>query len=235
MKIAHFHFPPGLRLLLPLEKRDDGFELSFRGPQSIKHLIESMGVPHTEIGGAMVNEESAGLGYIVHDGDRIEVQEEAPEICQVEPRFILDGHLGRLAAHLRMLGLDCLYRHDYNDSELAKVSAEEDRILLTRDRRLLMQKIVTRGRLLRSLDPDEQLREVIRRYQLVQWIKPFRRCLRCNHPLEAVEKEAVLERLEPLTRLYFDDFRICPACGQIYWKGSHYEKMQKVIEELQKI
>ncbi len=235
MKTARFHFDDEFHPLLPRDKRSDGFDLSFRGPQSVKHLIESLRVPHTEVGLLRANGESIGLDYLVHDGDQIEVRPEAPEVCQTEPRFVLDGHLGRLAAHLRMLGLDCLYRSDYDDPELTKVSVSDDRILLTRDRLLLMQKRITRGYLLRSLDPEEQLREVVKRYQLIQWIKPFCRCLRCNHPLESISKEAVLERLEPLTKLYFEDFRICPACGQIYWKGSHYERMQKMIDELQKI
>ncbi len=232
MKVAYFHFDAGFLPLLPYARRVSGFDLYFRGPQSVKHLIESLGVPHTEIGPMAANGKSIGLDYIVHDGDQIQVQPEAPEVCQTEPRFVLDGHLGRLAAHLRMLGLDCLYRNDYNDPELAKASSSESRILLTRDRRLLMQKIITQGYLLRSLDPDEQLREVVWRYQLVQWIKPFQRCLRCNYPLADVRKDAILDRLEPLTKLYFDEFRICPACRHIYWKGSHYEKMQKVIEQI---
>jgi uncharacterized protein len=234
MKTARFHIDANLRSLLSLDKRVDGFDLTFRGPQSVKHLIESLGIPHTEIGVLMANGSLIGQGYIVHDGDQIEVRPEAPEICQSEPRFILDCHLGRLAARLRMLGLDCLYRSDYDDPELAEISVNDGRILLTRDRRLLMQKRITRGYLLRSLDPEEQLQEVVRRYTLGDWIKPFRRCLRCNHPLEPVRKQDVLERLEPLTRLYFEEFHICPACHQIYWKGSHYDKMQKLIEQLNK-
>jgi len=154
------------------------------------------------------------------------------EVGAGEPRFVLDGHLGRLASHLRMLGLDCLYSSAFEDEELAQASAEEGRILLTRDRRLLMRKIVTQGYLLRSLDSDEQLCEVVKRYELWQWVKPFRRCLRCNHPLETVSKEAVLERLEPLTKRYFDEFRICPACDQVYWKGSHYERMLELIAQV---
>ncbi len=232
MKTARFHFDADLRSLLSLDQRGDGFDLAFRGPQSVKHLIESLGIPHTEIGRLTANGNPIGLGYIVHDGDKISVQPEAAEICQTEPRFILDGHLGRLAAHLRMLGLDCLYRSDYDDPELAQISINDGRILLTRDRRLLMQKRITRGYLLRSLDPEEQLQEVATRFQLTEWIKPFRRCLRCNHPLESVRKEEVLERLEPLTKLYFEEFHICPACRQIYWKGSHYDKMQKLIEQI---
>ena len=232
MQTARFHFEHELRPLLPRDKRGDTVEMSFRGPQSVKHLIESIGIPHTEIGALTANGEFIGLGYIVHDGDQIEVQAEAPQSCETEPRFVLDGHLGRLAAHLRMLGLDCLYRYDYDDSQLTKVSVADDRILLTRDRRLLMQKIILRGYLLRSLDPEEQLREVVKRFQLIQWIRPFRRCMRCNHPLETISKEAILDQLEPLTKLYFEVFRICPACRQIYWKGSHYERMQKLIEQI---
>jgi uncharacterized protein with PIN domain len=155
-----------------------------------------------------------------------------PEACVEEPHFVLDCHLGRLTAHLRMLGLDCLYRSDFEDAQLADISVKEDRILLTRDRRLLMQKTITRGYLVRSLDSGEQLRETVKRYQLTEWIKPFRRCLRCNHPLETVSKQEIEDRLEPLTKLYFDDFQICPDCNQIYWKGSHYERMQKLIEQI---
>jgi hypothetical protein len=152
--------------------------------------------------------------------------------CAIEPRFLLDNHLGRLAAYLRMLGFDCLYRNDYDDQQLADVLQHEERILLSRDRRLLMRKVVSHGYCPRSLNSLEQLTEVIRRFDLIKRITPFHRCLRCNHPLEAVLKEAVLDRLEPLTKLYFDEFQICPACNQIYWKGSHYERMQQLIEQM---
>jgi len=115
---------------------------------------------------------------------------------------------------------------------LAEIAQREERILLSRDRRLLMRKVVTYGYCLRSLDSIEQVKEVIQRFDLTKRIIPFHRCLRCNHLLESVEKEAVLDRLEPLTKLYFDEFQICPACKQIYWKGSHYEKMEKLIERV---
>ena len=74
--------------------------------------------------------------------------------------------------------------------------------------------------------------EVLQRFDLTKRIIPFHRCVRCNHPLEPVSKEAVLDRLEPLTKQYFDEFQICPACGQIYWKGSHYERMTAVIRTI---
>jgi uncharacterized protein with PIN domain/sulfur carrier protein ThiS len=232
MKAVRFEFDSSLQLLLQRNLRDQPIEVRFRGPQSVKHLIESLGIPHTEIGLVNVNGQSTGLEYIVHNGDRIEVQPVAPAIEAEETRFVLDGHLGRLASHLRMLGLDCLYHNGYEDKELVRISVEEERVLLTRDRMLLMHKVIARGYLLRSLDSTEQLQEVVRRYGLMQWVKPFQRCMRCNHPLEVVSKETVLEKLEPLTRKYYDEFKLCPACDQVYWKGSHYERMLQLIENL---
>jgi uncharacterized protein with PIN domain len=131
-----------------------------------------------------------------------------------------------------MLGFDCLYQNDFDDPRMTDIVVEEGRILLTRDRRLLMRKIIQHGYCLRSLNTLEQLKEVLERFKLVDAIQPFHRCIRCNHPLEPVEKEMVIERLEPLTRLYFEDFHICPACKQIYWKGSHFDRMQKLIEKV---
>jgi uncharacterized protein with PIN domain len=206
--------------------------MRFRGPQSVKHLIESLGIPHTEIGPLIVNGEKIGQEYIVYDGDRIEVRSVAPSGQGTEPRFVLDGHLGRLASHLRMLGLDCLYSNDYEDEELVHISVEDERILLTRDRLLLMHKVITQGYLLRNLNSNEQLDEVVHRYNLTNWVKPFQRCMRCNHPLEAVDKETVLKKLEPLTKKYYDEFKLCPACNQVYWKGSHYERMLQLIEKV---
>ncbi len=235
MKVAQCEIEDKLHWLLCYDKRREDFEYPFNGPQSVKHLIESAGIPHTEIGEIRANGEAIGLDYLVQDGDRIEVRAVEPAGEQeAEPRFVIDGHLGRLAAYLRMLGLDSLYRNDYEDEELAQVAEEEERILLSRDRRLLMRKNIKRGQLLRSLEPEEQFREVIGRQGLRKWIRPFQRCIRCNHLLEAVRKEEVLERLEPLTRLYFEEFHICPACGQVYWKGSHYVRMEKMIEGIEK-
>jgi hypothetical protein len=130
-----------------------------------------------------------------------------------------------------MLGLDCLYRFDFSDPELVQISVQEGRILLTRDRHLLMLKTIHNGCLLRSLDPGAQFIEIIQRYSLKCWIKPFQRCLLCNHELLTVDKAAILDRLQPLTIKYFEEFRICPGCHQIYWKGSHYDRMLQLIEK----
>ena len=231
MSTAHFLFVGRLNDFLPGDQKESSIRVEFRGRQSVKHLVESLGVPHPEIGRVQVNGREVSLDTITLDGAQVELHP-IQNGCPIEPRFLLDNHLGRLAAYLRMLGFDCLYRNDYEDQELAEILQEEERILLTRDRRLLMRKAVTHGYCPRSLDSLAQLTEVIQRFDLLKRITPFHRCLRCNHPLETVPKEAVLDRLEPLTRLYFDEFHICPDCKQIYWKGSHYERMQEIVEKL---
>ena len=230
MSTATFTFLGRLNDFLRRDKSNQVITIHFRGRQTIKHLVESQGVPHPEIGQVQVNGQERTLDAITEDKDHVEIHP-IPNGLTVEPRFILDNHLGRLAAYLRMLGFDCLYENDYDDEELAELTQREGRILLSRDRRLLMRKAISVGYCLRSLEPLEQLPEVIERFDLAKRIVPFHRCLRCNHPLEPVTKEAVLERLEPLTKLYFDEFQICPACKQIYWKGSHYERMARLIEQ----
>jgi uncharacterized protein with PIN domain len=239
MSTAYFDLQPELHFFLPRDKRDVTIALSFKGRQSLKHLIESLGVPHTEVGQVTVNGQARSLDSLPHNGDRIEIRPAAPG-CPLEPRFLLDSHLGRLAAYLRMLGFDCLYNNDngcvvsnhYHDDGIAGILVEDPRILLTRDRRLLMRKVVQYGYCLRSLEPPEQLVEVVRRFDLAGKIAPLHRCLRCNHPLQPVSKNAVLDRLQPLTIRYFDEFHLCPICDQVYCKGSHVERMQRLIESV---
>jgi uncharacterized protein with PIN domain len=233
MASASFRFLGELNDLLPPKRRAASFRLEFQARQSVKHLIESVGVPHTEIGALFANGQQIGPGYLPEDGDEIEVHPlPVNPPGGAEPTFILDNHLGRLAAYLRMLGCDTLYRNNYQDDELAEIAASEDRILLTRDRRLLMRSLVRRGYCLRSLNSRQQLREVTRRYGLQAGGCAFKRCLLCNTPLKPVDKEAVLHRLEPLTRLYYHEFALCPHCDRLYWPGSHYQRMQELIAEV---
>jgi hypothetical protein len=233
VKHAEFAFDPELLRLLRTPRRITPLLYSFRGPQSTKHLIEALGIPHTEVGWVSVAGVPTELGYVVRDGDHLEVHAAAAtDSPQAEPRFVIDGHLGRLAAGLRMLGLDCLYQSQALDDELYQEALTESRYLLTRDRRLLMRKDLVLGYLVRSLDPKVQLDEVSRRFGLPRWAVPFRRCIRCNDLLQPVDKRAILERLEPLTRAYFNEFRLCPSCRQIYWKGSHFERMQTTIADV---
>lgn len=238
-KTACFHFSTDLQGFLAHSDRGRPTIFSFKGQQSVKHLIEAAGVPHTEIGLLRANQRQIGLDYIVQDQDCIEVfsiydhPQETPECVTAKaPKFILDNHLGKLATYLRMLGFDCLYDNQLSDQDLAHKSTTEGRILLTRDRRLLMRKIVHTGYFVRSKEPLDQAAEIIRRFNLYDKIQPFRRCLRCNHILEPVEKASILHRLQPKTRLYYEKFHICPRCDQIYWQGSHYERMLEMIQTI---
>ncbi len=228
---ATFSFFGELNDFLPHYRRGTTFSLEFAPHQSLKHLIESLGVPHTEFGKILVDGLPASPNRRMHEGAQVTVYP-ADSPLEGEPCFILDNHLGQLATYLRMLGFDCLYRNDYQDDELARVAIDEGRVLLTRDRRLLMRKEIRLGYCIHQLDPKKQAAEVLRRFKLFGQVKPFQRCLKCNTPLQPVPKQEIIERLEPLTKKYYDDFRICPACDQIYWKGSHFERMQHMIIEM---
>lgn len=239
MGSAQFRFFGDLNDFLPDGQKHTAFSVAFRERPSVKHLIEALGVPHPEVAGIWVNAEPVDFLYLVRDGDQVDVYSDATappgsyrKNHHPAPRFVLDNHLGKLAAYLRLLGFDVLYRNDYQDDELASVASYEKRILLTRDRRLLMRSQVEYGFILRSLEPDQQLLEVLQRYNLYDRIKPFQRCLRCNTLLQPVSKEDILDRLEPLTRQYYNEFSHCPACDQVYWKGSHYERIQRFLSRV---
>lgn len=228
---AEFTFIGELNDFLPSHFQNASFTLEFAPHQSIKHLIESQGVPHTDFGKVLVNDEETNPERRLSEGDRVTVYPADAPLSGV-PHFLLDNHLGQLAIYLRMLGYDTLYRNDYQDDELALVASQEERVLLTRDRRLLMRKVIRLGYCIHKTDPRLQAVEVLKRFKLQGQVKPFQRCLRCNSPLQVVSKQDILDRLEPLTKLYYDEFHICPSCSQIYWKGSHYEHMLEMIEAL---
>ena len=243
MARADFCFHAELNHFLSPNKRQVSFPYYFKERASIKDTIESLGVPHPEIEAILVNTKAVDFSYIVQDGDSIQVypvsaSKEILSPISLRPqlptilRFVLDVHLGKLAASVRMLGFDTLYRNDYDDQELAQISASEQRILLTRDKGLLMRSLVTFGYYVRATNPEQQIVEVMRRYDLFNKVLPFQRCIRCNGLLEPVEKEAIIDQLPQKTRIAIDEFHRCRECNQIYWRGSHYEKMQKFIEEV---
>jgi len=235
---AHFHFHRELRDFFADRGTAISVKYDFDGKPSVKDAIEAIGVPHTEVDSIVVNGTPAGFGYHLGDGDAVSVypasfSPEIPEKVTLRgappTSFVVDVNLGKLARRLRMLGFDAAYRNDYTDHEIAGLAASEDRIVLTRDRRLLRFRVIEHGCWLRSDDPGVQISEVIKRYGLSPVIKPYKRCLVCNGVIEPVEKYKVIERLEPRTKIYYDEFYNCSGCGKIYWKGSHYEQMNKTI------
>ena len=242
MNQASFYFRSGLTVFLPVKWREVWVTYAFNQDQSVKHLVESMGVPHTEVGKILINGQPVGFDSLVSDGDHVEVfphedrqpGEPVPQSEELEPRFVLDNHLGKLATYLRMLGFDCWYENDYQDDQLEQIACQEQRILLSRDHLLFMRKRITAGYWLRSQIPEKQLQEVMQRFNLTPKIQPLSRCMRCNHPLTPVSKAQVIDRLEPLTKKYFEVFSLCPECKQVYWQGSHYHKMIGFIDRLLK-
>jgi uncharacterized protein len=210
---------------------------------AVKHAVESLGVPHTEVDQIRANGRVVGFDYGLTDDDVVDVYTWMPKPDRVNlrpplprpVRFVLDTHLGRLAVYLRLLGFDALYRNDYSDAILAELSHQEKRVLLTRDRGLLKRRIVEFGCCVRESDPKQQLISLLYRYRLATEIEPWRRCLRCNELLEPVAKAEILEQLEPKTERYFNDFRRCGGCRQIYWPGSHYDRMQEFIDQVSEV
>jgi uncharacterized protein len=243
MNHAWFRFYEELNEFLPSEKRKKPFSYTFNGTPSVKDAIEALRVPHVEIDLILVNSQSVGFSYKLKDGDTVSVYP-VFETLDISPlihlrakplrisRFILDVHLGKLARYLRLCGFDTIYRRDYIDPEIISLSESERRIILTRDIELLKNKKVIHGYWIRSQHLNEQLKEVLLRFDLLSQILPFSRCIECNGLLVNVLKEEVLDRLLPETIRYFTDFRKCSECNRIYWKGSHYERMKKYIDNL---
>lgn len=211
--------------------------------QTVKDVLEASGIPHTEIDLILVNGDPVSFQHRPAVGDRIAVYPmfEALDIGATarlrpeplrHPRFVVDVNLGRLARLLRVLGFDVWWSSDADDQTLADISLDQQRILLTRDRGLLKRRAITHGLFVHSQQPEEQTLEVLRRLDLRRRIKPFTRCVRCNGQLAAVAKEQVIDQLEPLTRRYYDEFSQCPECGRIYWAGSHFEKLSRLVDRL---
>jgi len=245
MPEATFRFYAELNDFLPTQWRQKSFQCCFSSHTSIKHVIEALGVPHTEIDLILVNGTPVDFRFHAGDKDAISVYPmfESLDITAIlrlrarplrDPRFILDAHLGKLAAYLRMLGFDTLYKNDFHDEELAVISSQQKRTLLTRDRGLLKRNLITRGAYIREVRPVWQAVEVLKKFDLLHAIMPFTRCLICNERLVSVDKEAVNHRLLPETSRFFCEFVLCPVCDKVYWKGSHYERMQKTLDFIQK-
>ena len=242
MERVTFRFYAELNDFLSPEQRMRAFAHALRLPASVKDVIESLGVPHTEVDLVLANGVPVGFSYLVHHGDYISVYPrftslDVSSLLQLRPplqdvRFALDTHLGRLATYLRMLGFDAFYETRCDDQELSRISAQEKRILLTRDRGLLKRGEVTFGYFVRATVPRGQLLEVLRRFNLFRSVAPFQRCLRCNSLLQPISKESILDRLPPRTAECYHQFQICPRCDRLYWPGSHYEHMQRFIERL---
>ena len=233
-------FHDGLDYFLkPDQRLDQPIQRTIDYRTAIKDVIESCGVPHPEVDLILVDKRPVEFLFQVQTDCLADVypfssQRRASPHLQSRciRTFVADGHLGKLVRDLRLLGIDVAYRNDADDHDLLGIMQREKRALLTRDRPLLMHRVVENGFFPRSQAPFEQTVETIRRFELTPALAPFTRCLRCNGVLNRTEKAAVIEQLEPLTRLYYDDFTKCPSCGQTYWRGSHIEKLETRVANI---
>lgn len=227
---ASFRFHGELQDLLPSSHRGMVFRHACAGHASLKHAIEALGVPHTEVGRVEIDGRQAGLDAPVGAASWIEVFPPRPGEDAAPARFLADAHLGGLARRLRLLGFDTLLATDGADCELAARAAAEDRIVLSRDRELLKHRLVRRGRYVRARDAQGQLREVAARFGLHGRERPFTRCLECNGGLVTVERSAVLAALPPAVAARQTDFTRCTGCGRVFWPGTHWRRLADAVE-----
>ncbi len=241
-KQADLRFYAELKDFLTAHRRSGRVSRTFDVAGSVKDMIEACGVPHTEVDLILVNGESVNFSYRVGDGDRISVYPvfeafDVSSLVRVRPqalrrtRFVLDGHLGRLARYLRLVGFDTSYSNAWSDHELVSISTGQHRILLTRDVGLLKHGAVTHGYYVRATDPPRQLTEILGRFHLADCLVPFTRCMQCNGLLQPADKREIAHRLPPRTRDHFDEYRICASCERIYWKGSHHRRLTEIVDQ----
>jgi uncharacterized protein len=237
---ATFRFYEELNDFLPAERRKVEFALPIDRARSVKDAIESAGVPHPEVDLILVDGVSVGFGHILRGGERVAVYpmferlEIAPlqrlrEVPLREPRFVADGHLAKLARHLRMAGFDTLWDNGWDDDRIVAAALAERRTILTRDKGMLRRAEVERGYFVRAVASEAQLAEVLRALQLEDRVQPFIRCRECNALLEEANAAEVAERVPERIRQMYDAFRRCPGCGRVYWQGSHYDRMRALL------
>jgi uncharacterized protein with PIN domain len=240
---AEFRFYEELNDFLPEEWRKRAFPVEIDRARSVKDAIESVGVPHPEVDLVIVDGVSVDFAHVLRGGERVAVYPmfERIDITPVlrlrpralrDPRFVADGHLGKLARHLRMAGFDTLWTNHWDDDEIIRIAAMQKRTILTRDKGMLRRAEVERGYFVRATESEAQLAEVIRALQLETLLAPFTRCRECNVPLEDVTRDAVLDRLPPMVRDLYHRFKRCPGCERVYWEGTHFARMKAAIERV---
>ena len=241
--VATFRFYEELNDFLAPERRGRGFSAVCARAATTKHMIEALGVPHTEVELILVNGESVGFDRLLADGDRVAVYPMF-ETFDVTPllrlrakplrvsRFVADAHLGGLAHLLRMMGFDTHYDNAVADEEIERLASDEHRIVLTRDRELLKRRGVSHGMYVRALRSPAQLREVFERLDLVRSARPFTRCLHCNAMLRPIDKAQALPQLPPRVAASFERFTACAGCGRVFWEGSPWRRMRELIDDL---
>lgn len=228
---------------LPTDRRQRDFTLSVKTPVTVAEVIESLGIPLAEVDLVMVNSQPVERSRRLCENDYISVYPtfetfdiSSLKTAQKEPlritRFILDAHLGKLAKYLRMLGFDTLYRNDFGDQEIIEIAKEQNRIILSRDKLLLKSPEITHGYYVRATEKHHQLTEIVERFDLYSQFRSFTRCMTCNAVLKSKDKESIRNLVDPDTYKCFDEFFYCPDCAKVFWKGSHFARMERLILDI---
>jgi uncharacterized protein len=227
----HVEFAPELAVFVPHGRRTGASVLATDGLSSLGHVVESTGVPLTEVGTLVVDGREVPVSYVPTGGESVRVRAvERPQRVPGAPlRFLLDVHLGTLARRLRLLGVDTAYEStDIGDPALAARSAAEQRVMLSRDRGLLRRRELWAGAYVYSTDPEEQLRDILDRF--APELLPWTRCTACNGLLRQATKDEVADQLQHGTQRSYDVFAQCRSCGRAYWKGAHHEQLVAIVE-----
>jgi uncharacterized protein with PIN domain len=183
------------------------------------------------------------FGYFLQDGDRVSVYpvfesvnvENVTRLRQIplrKTRFVADINLGDIVKYMRALGYDVHFDPSLSNREIIKISKKENRIILTKSRQLLKFKEVTHGVFVRPGTLEQQIRRIIDYLDIRHLITPFSRCLCCNGLLRSISKEIIADRISPMTREFCDEYVHCESCDKIYWKGTYYLKMLKVLDRI---
>ncbi|MGW1002493.1 Mut7-C RNAse domain-containing protein [Streptomyces sp. NPDC002520] len=227
----HVEFASGLAVFVPSARRRDVVPLATDSVSTLGHVVESAGVPLTEVGALWVNGREVPTSYVPVAGDTVEVRgvERPQRITGAPLRFLLDVHLGTLARRLRLLGVDTAYEAtDIGDPALAARSAAEKRVMLSRDRGLLRRRELFAGAYVYSTRPDDQLHDVLDRF--APGLRPWTRCTACNGLLKEATKDEVADQLKHGTQRTYDVFAQCADCGRAYWKGAHHDQLEAIVE-----
>ncbi|WP_432134722.1 MULTISPECIES: Mut7-C RNAse domain-containing protein [unclassified Streptomyces] len=228
----HVEVAPELAVFVPHHRRAGATALAVDGVSTLGHVVESLGVPLTEVGTLTVDGREVPVSHVPAHGESVLVGPVAhPQRVPGAPlRFLLDVHLGTLARRLRLLGVDTAYEStDLGDPALAALSAAEKRVMLSRDRGLLRRRELWAGAYVYSTRPEDQLRDILGRFR--PELRPWTRCTACNGLLREATKEEVADQLEHGTRRTYDVFARCADCGRAYWKGAHHDQLVAIVED----
>ena len=226
-ELVEVEFAPELRFFLPNRFRSGLATVHPDGTSSLGHVIQSLGVPLTEVGSLRVDGRRPEPAYRPAPGDHVEVHPVARPQPLPAPRFLLDVHLGALARRMRLVGLDTAYSNDLDDVDLVEQANDERRAALTKDRGLLQRRHLWFGAYVRHDRPDDQLADVLDRF--APELRPWTRCPACNGLLAEVQKHQVEELLQPGTRRTYDQFSRCGSCGRVYWRGAHSDRLAAIV------